>query len=50
MQPSYPDIPTQRPSGGCNNCGGPIRTSKPIWGWVCSRCLKLVSRREVSRS
>jgi tRNA(Ile2) C34 agmatinyltransferase TiaS len=39
--------PMARPSGGCDNCGGPVRTYKPDgWGWVCSKCLKLMRSRD----
>lgn len=34
----------QPPSGGCTNCGGPVRWQKehPTWGkgWFCSQCVK----------
>ena len=33
----------QAPSGGCENCGGPVRTRKGH-GWVCSDCEKLLDR------
>jgi hypothetical protein len=30
----------QRPSGGCSNCGGPVRTHKPVHGWTCANCVR----------
>jgi reverse gyrase len=33
----------QAPSGGCQNCGGPVRTRKGH-GWVCSACDKELDR------
>ena len=32
-------IKTQAPSGGCEACGGPVRTRKAE-GWMCSNCVK----------
>jgi hypothetical protein len=29
----------QIPTGGCENCGGPVRTRK-AHGWVCAKCEK----------
>lgn len=29
----------QPPSGGCECCGGPVRTRKAE-GWMCSKCVK----------
>jgi hypothetical protein len=26
------------PSGGCENCGRPVRTWKRGLGWVCHKC------------
>lgn len=44
----------QPPRDGCTNCGAPVRTYKPVWGWVCSRCYRLLTppviRRGLSRS
>ena len=30
-------IKQQRPTGGCTNCGAPVRTRKAN-GWVCTDC------------
>lgn len=38
----------QRPSGGCANCGGPVRTCK-AWGWVCASCARLLRARDAGR-
>ena len=32
----------QKPSGGCQNCGGAVRTYKSGWGWVCAKCVRLL--------
>lgn len=32
-------VEPQRPTRGCTNCGGPVRTRKPE-GWVCTRCAR----------
>ena len=34
----------QRPSGGCSNCGGPVRTYKSGHGWTCAKCVRLQKR------
>jgi hypothetical protein len=36
-------IRDQAPSGGCENCGGPVRTRKGH-GWVCAKCDKDLDR------
>jgi ribosomal protein L37AE/L43A len=36
-------IVDQRPSGGCENCGGPVRTRKPS-GWLCAKCVDQLDR------
>lgn len=33
-------IPMQKPSGGCINCGGPVRTYKSTYGWTCAECVR----------
>jgi DNA invertase Pin-like site-specific DNA recombinase len=38
----------QAPSGGCENCGGPVRTRKGH-GWVCAECEKLLDRQANDR-
>lgn len=38
----------QRPSGGCGNCGGPVRTPKGEWGWTCARCVRELEARASS--
>jgi len=35
-------IRDQKPSGGCINCGAPIRSRKAN-GWVCASCDRLLS-------
>jgi hypothetical protein len=30
----------QRPSGGCDCCGGPVRTYTTGIGWMCSKCIR----------
>lgn len=37
-------IREQRPSGGCTNCGGRVRTRKAD-GWVCATCQGELARR-----
>ena len=38
-------VKMQRPSGGCQNCGGALRTYKPNGvGWVCSECARRLFR------
>jgi hypothetical protein len=38
-------VKMQRPSGGCQNCGGAVRTYKPNGvGWVCSECARRLLR------
>ena len=29
----------QCPAGGCENCGGPVHTRKPGFGWTCAKCV-----------
>jgi len=38
----------QRPSGGCDNCGGPVRTRKSN-GWVCAACERGLNREHRKR-
>jgi hypothetical protein len=35
-------INPQPPGGGCENCGGPVRTRKPGYGWTCWKCVRLL--------
>jgi len=35
----------QPPSGGCSNCGGPVRTYKTGNGWMCAECVREQDRR-----
>ena len=35
----------QKPSGGCINCGGPVRTRKN-GAWICAKCNKALSELE----
>jgi len=37
-------VSKQRPSGGCTNCGGAVRTMKPE-GWLCAKCAKDIKLR-----
>jgi hypothetical protein len=37
-------IRMQKPSGGCANCAGRVRTRKAGFGWTCARCVRLLSR------
>jgi hypothetical protein len=37
-------IPMTRPSGGCDNCGGEVRTWKTGYGWTCAKCVRLLER------
>lgn len=37
-------IRMQRPSGGCGNCGGPVRTFKAGYGWTCTGCVRILSK------
>ncbi|MEV0477063.1 hypothetical protein [Streptomyces prunicolor] len=34
----------QRPAGGCERCGGPVRTRKDGHGWTCARCVREIAR------
>lgn len=36
------ELQQQPPSGGCRNCGGPVRTMKDE-GWVCAKCVRLLA-------
>ena len=38
-------IRDQMPSGGCENCGGTVRTRKRD-GWICAKCVALLDKRE----
>lgn len=38
-------IRMQRPRGGCENCGGEVRTRKPGFGWTCAKCVRVLSTR-----
>lgn len=29
-----------RPATGCEKCNGGVRTYKPPYGWVCTRCIR----------
>ncbi|WP_405832438.1 hypothetical protein [Streptomyces sp. NBC_00105] len=39
--PNLFDAPMQKPSGGCVDCLGPVRTYKSDgWGWTCTACVQ----------
>ena len=37
-------VQDQRPSGGCEKCGGTVRTHKEDFGWMCTKCVKASGR------